>query len=152
MTAFRWLVRILKHWAKHPFNESNICRFPLMTSNSCFKFYLEMHKGLKLFRVLFLFQAFCTFLNKIWKHEFDVISGKRHILGLLKGCIGDSLEPGHDPRFRWRLGDTRKRPECSFSAVKPTTFRLQLRILYHWVIGDSWELQSLAKVLGRSPF
>ena len=29
----------------------------------------------------------CTFLNKIWKQEFDVISGKRHLLDLLKGCI-----------------------------------------------------------------
>ena len=34
----------------------------------------------------------CTFLNKIRKQEFDVISGKWHISDLLKGCIEANLK------------------------------------------------------------
>ena len=42
----------------HPFNKSTICRFPLMTSSSCFQ-------RLKSFPISFVVLSLCTFLNKI---------------------------------------------------------------------------------------
>ena len=55
-------------------------------------------------------------------------------------AVGDSWEPGHDPWFRWCLGDTRKKSECSFAGVEPTTFQWLHRILYDSTIGDSCEI------------
>ena len=71
----------------HPFNKSNICRFPLMTSNSCSQILFRNVQRPKTRKEIEKVLGLCTFLNKIWKHEFDVISGKRHILDLLRGCI-----------------------------------------------------------------
>ena len=42
--------------------------------------------GLKTFPISFVVLSLCIFLNE----TFDVISGKRHILDLLKGCVGPS--------------------------------------------------------------
>ena len=38
---------------------------------------------------------------------------------------------------------TRKRMRVLLSGVEPKTFRLLVRMLYHWVTGDSWELRPL---------
>ena len=62
-----------------------------MTANSCFQILFRNVQRLKTTKEIGKVLGLCTFLNKIWKDEFDVISGKRHILDLLKGCIGCSL-------------------------------------------------------------
>ena len=38
----------------HPFNKSNICRFPLMTSNSCFQILFRNVQRPKTFPISFL--------------------------------------------------------------------------------------------------
>ena len=48
----------------HPFNKSNICHFPLMTSNSCFQILFRNVHWPKTFPISFLVWSLCTFLNK----------------------------------------------------------------------------------------
>ena len=42
--------------------------------------------------------------------------------------------------MRARIRGFSEKSECSFAGVEPTTFRLLVRMLYHWAMGDSREL------------
>ena len=55
---------VFLHLPIHPFNKSTICRFPLMTSNSCFQILFRNVQRPKTFPISFLVWSLCTFLNK----------------------------------------------------------------------------------------
>ena len=53
------------------------------------------------------------------------------------------LNENDDYSRKWRRHTRKKEIRVLLSGVEPKTFRLLVRMLYHWATGDSWELRPL---------
>ena len=80
---------------------------------------------------LLLLQAHCNLLTEYWNK-----------------CDGIFFQPGEWMRMmyysrKWHRHTRKKENRLLLSGVEPKTFRLLVRMLYHWATGDPWELRPL---------
>ena len=80
-----------------------------------------------------------TSTKEIPKGELPLLTrkGKRLFVSKSKNLIGFE----NDALFSKWHRHTRKKIRVLLSGVEPKTFRLLVRMLYHWATGDSWELR-----------